>query len=69
MQISKKLNYPIKSLTITRDNDKPMVIDEASRLGSIPYFVDGALIKVQTSQPLKANHSGLTTADLEYTVA
>jgi hypothetical protein len=27
LTISKKLNYPIKSLTVLRDNDKPLSLD------------------------------------------
>jgi hypothetical protein len=48
-----------------RDNGKTLAIDENAKLGAIPYFIDGAILSVETTQPSKVSHSGLTTADLE----
>jgi hypothetical protein len=53
-------------LTVLRDNDKPLTLEECAKLGNVPYFVDGAIVKVETSETTKPSHSGLTTAELEY---
>lgn len=66
LAISRKLHYPISSITVKRDNETPVVLEEDVRLANVPYFVDGAILKVETSEPIKPSHSGLAAADLEY---
>lgn len=66
MQISKKLNILHKDLIIAREDGKPLALTEATRVGDVPYFTDGAIIKVASKNPKKQPlHSGIKASDIE----
>ena len=46
-KLSKKLNYLIRDIVVLTEDGKLMNIAEGKKLGDIPYFVDGAILKVE----------------------
>lgn len=53
LQIAKKLNFSIKDLIVSREDNKLLTIAEGYKLGDVPYFVDGAILKVDSKAPKK----------------
>lgn len=66
IQLAKKLNIAIRDLIVTREDHKPINIGEGTKLGDIPYFVDGAILHVASKNPKKeALHTGIKASDIE----
>lgn len=51
--MAKKLNISIRDLLVSREDGKPISIGEGVKLGDVPYFVDGAILKVSSRNPKK----------------
>lgn len=51
IQISRACNYSIKDLILQTEDNKMFSIPEGKKLHEIPYFRDGAIIKVSTKNP------------------
>jgi hypothetical protein len=43
----------IKDLIVAREDGKPLALSEGTKLGDVPYFTDGAIIKVASKNPKK----------------
>lgn len=66
IKLAKKLNYQIKDLIVSKEDNRPIAINEGTKIGDVPYFTDGAIIVVNSRAPKKeVMHSGIKTADLE----
>ena len=51
---------------VSREDGKLITISEGTKLGDIPYFVDGAILKVNSRNPKKqVVHSGIKASDIE----
>jgi len=66
IQISKKLNYLIRDLIVAREDDRLITISESTKIREVPYFADGAILKVSSKNPKKESHVGIKTSDIEY---
>ena len=53
IKLAKKLNLSIKDLIVNREDNKPLTISERVKIGDVPYFEDGAIIKVDSRAPKK----------------
>ena len=53
---------------VSREDGKPITIGEGTKIGDVPYFVDGAILKVNSKNPKKqVVHSGIKASDIQNT--
>ena len=53
---------------VAREDGKGITINEGTKIGDVPYFVDGAILKVNTKNPKKQKVvSGLKASELQHT--
>lgn len=65
IKLSKKLNYSIKDLIVTRDDNRPLTLGQGIKIGDVPYFQDGAILIVNSRAPKKeVVHSGIKAEDI-----
>lgn len=50
---------------VSREDGKPINLSEAVRIRDVPYFQDGAILKVDTRNPKKESHIGIKASDIE----
>lgn len=53
LQLAKKVNISIKDLLVSREDNKLITIGEGTKIGDVPYFTDGAILKVSSRNPKK----------------
>ena len=51
--MAKKISISIKDIMVSREDGKPITIGEGTKIGDVPYFVDGAILKVNSKNPKK----------------
>lgn len=45
------MNYPIKDMMLLTDDNKPLSVFDKKKIYDIPYFKDGAIVKVESKAP------------------
>ena len=53
MKLAKKCSISIRDLIVSREDGKAITINEGTKVGDVPYFVDGAILKISTKNPKK----------------
>jgi hypothetical protein len=52
-------------MVISKEDNRPITIGEGTKIGDIPYFVDGAVLLVASRAPKKEQvHTGIKASDL-----
>lgn len=51
IQIARATNYSLKDLILQTEDSKMLIIPEGKKLYEVPYFKDGAVIKVNSKNP------------------
>ena len=58
-KISKKLNYSIKDLMVSTEDNRALNVGDGKKIYDVPYFKDGAIINVQSKRPKKKEAVGM----------